>query len=209
MTRVIIKSGKNFRRYDDGTILMENVQLSYPHVGEPDVDDKTKKKSWSAVSMLKKATHKECASELKKMIDEVLADNKATGKVASDKLALKDGDKSGKETYAQHWTVNAREKKRPSVRDRDKTPLDKEEADEKIQGGVFGNVLVRPWYQNNEFGKRVNMNLIAVQLVRDTGVRFGEGRISEDDIDETFDDLSDEEDGGFDDDGDDDDMGGL
>lgn len=210
MAREILKTGKNFKRYTDGTILLQLVQASYPHTGEPDIDETTKKKSWSLVSMLKKSTHKEAASEVKKMIDELLIERKAKGKVASDKLALKDGDTSGKDTYAGHWLVNARENKRPSVRDKDKTPLDKEEADEKIVGGVFVDVLVRPWFQDNSFGKRVNMNLVAVQFRKDTGVRFGEGRISEDEIDDTFESY-DDEDGGFGEDAgsDDDDFGGL
>ncbi len=205
-TREILKTGKFFKRYTDGTILLENVQFSYPHVGEAQVDEKTKKKSWSLTGMLPKATHKEAASECKKMIDEILAEKKQS--IASDKKFLRDGDASGKPTYDKHWIVASRESKRPSVRDRDKTRLEKDEADEKIQGGVFGNMLVRPWYQSNEFGKRVNANLVACQLVKDTGVRFGEGRISEDEIDETFESYEDEENGGFDD-GDDDDMGGL
>lgn len=205
MARVIIKRGKNFRRYDDGTLLMENVQFSYPHVFVPKEGDNGDK-SYSLTSMLPKATHRECASEVKAMVDETIAENKAKGKIASDKLCLKDGDKTGKETYAKHWVVNAREKKKPSVRAPDKTPMSKDDAD-KIEGGVFGNVLIRPWYQDNKYGKRINANLIAVQLVKDTGVRFGEGRISEDDIDDTFDDVSDEENGGFVDD--EEDFGGL
>ncbi len=206
MAREIEKRGKFFRRYTDGTILVENIQASYPHLFTPKSGDNEDDKSYSMTSMLKKATHKEAASEVKRMIDEVLKDNKAVGKVASDKLALKDGDKTGKETYAGHWIINAREKKRPSVRDQAKRPMSKDDAD-KIEGGVFMNVLIRPWYQDNKYGKRVNFNLIAAQLVKDTGVRFGEGRISEDDIDDTFDEI-DDGDGGFDDAADDD-LGGL
>jgi hypothetical protein len=207
MAREIQKRGKNFRRYTDGTILIENVQCSYPHLFHPKAGDKGDL-SYSMTSMLPKSTHKEAASAVKELMMEIEnGDPKIKGKIASDKRFLKDGDKSGNETYKNCWIVTAREKKRPSVRDRDKTPMSKDDAD-KIEGGVFVNVLIRPWGQNNDYGKRINANLIAVQLVKDTGVRFGEGRISEDEIDETFDSYDDDDDnGGFEDD--DDDMGGL
>jgi len=55
-------------------------------------------------------------------------------------------------------------------------------------------VLVRPWFQDNKFGKRINAGLSAVQFLRDD-TAFGEGRITEDQIDDTFSDESDDSSG--------------
>ena len=49
------------------------------------------------------------------------------------------------------------------------------EEDDVVYGGVIVNVLIRPWAQDNKFGKRINANLVAVQFVRD-GERFGQAR---------------------------------
>ena len=54
-----------------------------------------------------------------------------------------------------------------------------------IYGGCWVNILVRPWFQNNKYGKRVNAGVVAVQFRKDDEP-FGSGRISDDEIDEAF-----------------------
>lgn len=202
MARIVAKKVKNAVLYEDGTIRIDNVRASYPHLFVPQEGDNGDK-SYSLTGILPNSTHKEARKLVLERIELTEKDNKVTGKIPKDKRFLKNGDDSGKDAYAGAWTLSAREKKRPSVRGKDKTPLSKDDAD-LIEGGVIVNMLIRPWFQDNKFGKRINANLIAVQLVKDDGVRFGEGRISEDDIDDSFDDV-DDEDGGFDDDDDDND----
>lgn len=87
-----------------------------------------------------------------------------------DKFCLKDGDEVDYEGYAGHWYVTARSSTRPKIIDADgKTPLAEE--DNRPYGGSICNTWVRIWAQNNEWGKRVNASLEAVQFVRD-GKRF-------------------------------------
>lgn len=207
MARTIVEKVANARRYDDGTVLIENVRCSYPALFTPKEDDKGGK-SYAVVGLMPKKSHKAAQELLTKMGKEVLEENKAAFKgkkiaLAADRKFLKDGDLSGKEENEGMFTVSCREKKRPSVRDKDKSVIDSSDAD-KIYGGCYVNILLRPWFQNNDYGMRLNANLIAVQFVRD-GEPFGEGRISEEDIDESFDDIEDgnDDDAGFDD-GDDD-----
>jgi hypothetical protein len=50
------------------------------------------------------------------------------------------------------------------------------------------NVLIRPWTQNHpKYGKRVNANLLAIQLVRDDARFSGTERP---DVDDVFGDVS-------------------
>ena len=44
----------------------------------------------------------------------------------------------------------------------------------KLYGGCFVNAVVRPWAQDNQFGKAIRCELIALQFLKD-GVPFGEG----------------------------------
>lgn len=205
--RTIVKQVANGIRYSDGTILIKNVRLSYPHVLVPkagtDSDGKPTAPSYSVTAMLPKATHVAVKDLLKERIKELLQEKKLT-ELPANRLFLTDGNEAGKspgkEMYKGHFLVSSREQESrpPSVRDKDgRTKLTRTDA-AKIYGGCWGNVLVRPWFQDNKFGKRVNAGLSAVQFLRDD-TAFGEGRITEDQIDDTFQDESDDSAGGTDD----------
>lgn len=86
---------------------------------------------------------------------------------ATDKVCLHDGDtKANYEGFAGNLFVNARNKKRPSTWNRDKTPTT--EADGVIYSGCYVVAYLELWAMDNKFGKRVNATLRGVQY-------FGEG----------------------------------
>jgi hypothetical protein len=203
MAREIVKQVKNAVLYADGTIRVDNVRLSYPSLARPKVetDDEGNKKgeSYCAVGLMPKKTHG-AAKDLIKAQNEKLMKENDTKALPSDRKFMRDGDQTDKPENEGMYMISAREKKRPSCRGRDKRALEINEIENVLYPGCWVNLLIRPWFQDNKkYGKRVNANLIAVQFVRDDE-QFGEGRISEDDIDDTFDDIEDEDDGGFEDD---------
>lgn len=103
---------------------------------------------------------------------------------AKDKLALHDGDlKSQYEGFEGNLFVSARNKTRPRVIDRDKSPL--AAADGKPYAGCYVNASVEIWAQDNQWGKRLNATLRGVQFY-DDGDAFSGGGVA--DVDE-FDDL--------------------
>jgi hypothetical protein len=118
-------------------------------------------------------------------IEQCKKDNKV--KVPSDKTFIKDGDEVDYDGYEGMWAVKASNKVRPTVVDRQRTPLVEE--DNIIYAGCYVNVFIEPWAQNNSYGKRVNANLLGVQFVKD-GEPFGDGAkvASTDDFDEIDDD---------------------
>lgn len=138
-------------------------------------------------------------------MDRILTENKQNPKVfKKDAKFLRDGDDAGKEEYVDHYTVNASEDRRPPVRGPDNSKItDPAKIREAVQPGYWGDILIRPWWQNNDWGKRVNAGLVALQ-VKKKDETFGEGGISDEDLDETFEATDEDEDyGGFDADDDD------
>lgn len=104
---------------------------------------------------------------------------------AKDKLALHDGDtKASYAGYEGNWYVNARNKTRPTVIDRDRAQLTAQ--DGRPYSGCYVNMIVELWAQDNNYGKRINATLSGVQFLKD-GEPFTGGRPAGAD---EFDDLS-------------------
>jgi hypothetical protein len=105
------------------------------------------------------------------------------------KLCLRDGaEKDEIDGYGEEIKfISASCSKRPPVVGRDLTPLAEE--DGILYAGCYVNVSFRLWAQDNQFGKRVNAQLRAVQFVRD-GDAFGEKPVV---AEEEFSALTDEE----------------
>jgi hypothetical protein len=185
----VVRKVANAALMSNGLIRVSNVRLSYPHLDRPykkEGDQGTAK--YGVVGLLPKDTHRAA----KKLIEEVIADLMKENKVkalAADKKFLRDGDESDKEEHEGHWTLSAREERRPILKelnDGELTLVEPEDAKETFYGGCWGSLLIRPWFQNNKYGKRVNAGLTAVTKKGDDD-SFGEGRISEDEVDEAFD----------------------
>lgn len=183
--REIKKSVKNAVLYTDGTIRISNVRGSYIHVDKPykgktDDGGTEAEAKYSAVGILMKDTHVEAKDLIQEVIKEILIEKKA--KVARDKRFIRDGDDAEKEEYEGAWTVSAREINKPKCRDRSGA-LVTEIADIRtmFQSGYWFNILIRPWFQDNKFGKRVNAGLVAIQFVKKDKT-FGEGAIDDEGV---------------------------
>lgn len=88
-------------------------------------------------------------------------------------ICLRDGaTKSEYDGFAGNVFVSARNKARPAVVDKDKSPLT--QADGKPYSGCFVDVSLDIWAQENKYGKRINAKLLAVRFV-DDGPAFSGG----------------------------------
>jgi len=197
--RTIVKKVANGILYSDGTIRIDNVRASYPHLDKAYAAKNEKgepgEPKFAIVGMLDKKTHVAVKDLLVEAIREM--EKKEDTKIARDKKFIRDGDDGDKVEYEGYWTVSARESRRPSVRHRNGDPMREKEVIDIIYAGCRVNILIRPWFQNNSFGKRANAGLIAVQFARDDE-QIGEGRISDEGV---FDSVDDDGDGMDDDDG--------
>lgn len=100
-----------------------------------------------------------------------------------DRLALHDGDaKSNYSGFAGNLYISARNKTRPLVIDRNKSPLLAQ--DGKPYAGCFVNASVELWAQDNKYGRRINATIKGVQFLRDGDSFTGGTAASEDDFDD-------------------------
>lgn len=197
--------------FSDGSIRLINVRLSHPHVAtaqKNESEDGTETLTFSCGAYMPKTTHKPAMVMCRDRIAELLREAKIKA-VASDKKFIKDGDTLAKDEAEGMWSISSRERNRPQLRGPKNDPetgkperLTPAQAQGMFYGGCYGDLLIRPWVQNNKYGKRVNAGLVAVQFKKD-GEPFGEGRISDDDVDDSFDGEDADDNGGWDDDDDD------
>jgi hypothetical protein len=188
---VVKKRGKNFVLYENGMIRVDNVRFSYPHVDKPWKKESDKGVAkYGLVGLLPKETHEEAKSVIAQEIKRVLTEAKLT--VPTDKKFLRDGDANvdpddpdaGENSYRGHWFLSARETNRPTLRDKSGRKLDPVEdlqtINELFYGGAWGHMLIRPWVQNNEHGKRINAGLVGAMFAKDDKA-FGQGRVDDSD----------------------------
>lgn len=119
--------------------------------------------------------------------DSVLAELKKKGRVCYKEAPLTNSDGEVYDGFDGMHALNASNKARPLVLDRDKSPLSA--ADGRPYSGSFMNVSLELWAQDNQYGRRINATLKGVQFVRD-GDAFGGGAPASPD---DFDDLGVEE----------------
>jgi hypothetical protein len=202
--RTIVSQGKNYKIYSDGTILIADVRASYPHLDKKWCKNPAKDTpAYSLTGILPNDTHEEARKAVKQFADDMLAERKM-GKIKADAYFVRDGDLAGKTEYEESWIVAARETdNRPVVLNPDRSEMDQEDIKPTIKAGYRVDMLIEPWAQDNEHGKRINASLRAVRFRRED-TPISEGGISKDEAISSFDD---DEDGGFG--GDDDDNGGL
>lgn len=188
----------NIKVLENGDILVKNVILSYPHLFTP-YGKGTDTKKYSAKFLMPKSTHKPDIVQLNQLIAGI-AMARWKQKLPMANLFLKDGTLVAKNDGDENYFIlAASELTRPAVINGDKSPIAASEADDKMYPGAIVNVLIRPWEQDNEWGKKVNANLLAVQYVR-KGERLAAARTV--DTDAVFDEISgfdDEDDTGLDD----------
>lgn len=204
--RRVVKSGKNIKIYSDGTILFADVRASYPHLDKKWCKNPAKDTpAYSLTGILPNDTHEEAREIAMEFCQDMLKEHNKGGKIKADAYFLRDGDLSGKTEYEDTWIVASRESdNRPIVLHPDKSEMDVEDIKGTIKAGYRVDMLVEPWWQDNEHGKRINASIRAVRFRRED-TPISEGGISKDDAISSFDD---DEDGGFGGDSDDE-NGGL
>lgn len=170
-------------------ILLKDVRLSFPTLGEPEQYQGKGAYRWGATLLVPKG------SAVAKLVDEALA------KAATDKWAAKaakalpdiltdkkaccwvDGDKKDYDGYEGMMALTAyryQDKGRPIVIDNDMSPIYKadntlcEGKGGRIFGGCYVNAKLEIWAQDNNNGKGLRATLMAIQRLR-SGDSFGGG----------------------------------
>lgn len=170
-------------------IKLKNVRLSFPSLFRKAVfnGDETK---FEATFLLNKKEHAKTIAEIEAAIEAKIASDLKGAKLKADKICLKDGEDAEYDGYAGCMSFKASNSKRPLVIDRGRNPVS--EDDDMFYAGCYVNATVELWAQNNQYGKRINANLLGVQFAKN-GEPFGDGTVADrddfDDIDEDDDDI--------------------
>ena len=152
-------------------IILKNVRLSFPSLFRKAVFDGNETK-FEATFLIDKSTGDEKIKEIKAAIAAMIKEDLKGAKLPPDKICLKDGDNIDYAGYTGTYSIKASSTKRPLVLDRDRSPLT--EDDNKLYAGCYVNASLELWAQNNNYGKRINCNLLGVQFFKD-GEPFADG----------------------------------
>ena len=172
-------------------IKLGNARLSYPSLfREKKFAPTDAKGSYSATFILDKKTQAKEIAAIKAAIDSITREVFKGKPVGNNRVCLHDGsEKEGTDGYGEGiMYVSARTDKRPQVVNRDLTPLTEE--DGKPYAGCYVNATIELWAQDNQYGKRINAKLRAVQFAKE-GKPFGEGTI---DVSKEFEPIADDDD---------------
>lgn len=99
--------------------------------------------------------------------DAILAQIRAKGQGV-----VQDGNTQQSDGFAGMKFVSARSQTRPTVVNRDRSPITQQ--DGIVYSGCYGIAIVQVWAQDNSYGKRINAQLTGFQFVKD-GDSFGGG----------------------------------
>lgn len=172
-------------------IKLNNVRLAFPQVFEAKAFQGEGAEMYSATFLIDPKT-KEGKAIIKELEDEMVriakdkwgakADGVMKAMKNADKTCLHNGDvKDGYDGFEGMMYVSARNKTRPLVLNRDKTPLSAQ--DGIPYAGCYVNTSVNLWAQDNGFGKRINAGLRGIQFLRDGDAFAGAAPASEDEFD--------------------------
>jgi len=165
-------------------ITLKNVRLSFPNIWTAKAFNEGQPAKFNANFLLDKDGDKDQIDALRKAIKQA-ATVHFNGEIPKNiKQFLGDGSEKAYDGYENAMFVSASGKNRPTIIDRDRTPLVEE--DGKLFAGCYVNAAISIWIMDNKWGKRVNANLVAIQYVKD-GEAFGSGAVKADAI---FDDIS-------------------
>jgi hypothetical protein len=156
-------------------VTLNNVRLSFPALWEPRKGpDANSKASYQAAFLLDK---KDNAADIAAVKAAIAAITKETFKGKQPpKICLRDGsEKPDLEGYGDGvMFINARSDKRPHVIGRKMEAIGPD--DGIVYAGCYVNATIRLWGQDNNYGKRINAQLRAIQFVK-KGDAFGDGDI--------------------------------
>lgn len=156
-------------------VTLNNVRLSFPALWEPRKGpDANSKPAYQAAFILDKKSNAADIASVKAAIATVVKE--AFKGKQPPKIALREGtEKPDTDGYGEEvMFINARSDRRPQVVGRRMEPINAE--DNKVYAGCYVNATIRLWPQDNQYGKRINAQLRAIQFVKD-GEEFGDGAV--------------------------------
>lgn len=150
----------------DDQYIIPNVMISYPALAETAKYRGKDTNRYSITMLMHKESQKEIIDYLQERIDEVIEDGRP---LESHLKPIRDGDLKGVKAYDGYMLMKANSQDPVIIADpMGNTVEDSLEIRSMFYNGVTVNAHVRFWWMSNENGRRVNCQLIGVQLVKRT-----------------------------------------
>lgn len=169
-------------------IIIKNARLSFPALAEKAKFD-GKETKFEATLLIDKGDSS--SIEAIKSDAKTLMEAQKIKKIPVEKWCIKDGDDSEYEGCAGNHCLKVTNKRQPQLFDRAKNKINGEDAElieNTFYAGCRVNASVSIWVQNNQFGKRVNCQLHAIQFFANDDA-FGSGVVDASDDFEALDEL--------------------
>lgn len=175
-------------------VKLSNVRIAFPTLFEAKTINGEGEPRFSAafildpqapyITELKNAIRAVAKDKWKDKSESIIKKLMEEGRICYKPKPLANGEGEVYAGFEGKYSLNASNKSRPLVLDRDKTPLTAQ--DGKPYGGSYVDASIELWAQDNKYGKRINATLRGVQFRAD-GDAFGGGTPASAD---EFDDLS-------------------
>lgn len=135
--------------------------------------------------------HAEAIAAIKNEIAKITNEELKGAKLPSDKYCLRNGDDLSRPEYEGMFVLSTSSTDRPKLIGRNKQILNPE--DNEVYSGCYANAKVSLWAQDNQYGRRINCNLIAIQFAKD-GEALSGRHVSDAQAAEGFDSLDGDDD---------------
>lgn len=166
--------------YTSPRIQLKNVRLSFPNVFKKGVIKGKENNKFDCTFLLDKDTHAKEIKKLDTMINTIIKKELDGAKVKPENKCLRDGDLEDYDGYENQMSLKASNDVRPVVKNRDGSPIIEE--DGIIYAGCYVHAIITLWVQDNQYGKKINANLLGLVFYKD-GEPFGGSHVaSEDDF---------------------------
>jgi hypothetical protein len=147
-------------------IIIKGARVSFPHLfRRPIINGEAGK--CGATLMFDPKKHAKTIRTIENAIDALCKLHFKGRKLPSDKLCLRDGNEKGRPEYEGYMVMSANAKGKPYVVSSDGHTQVTEEEDSRIYAGCYVNAKVRLWAQDNQYGKRINGELVSIQFLKD------------------------------------------
>lgn len=175
-----------------GRVILKGVRFSYfhgfkPHAMKPKPGEAPKAPKYGVTAIMDKKDNAEAIRLINEAFKAIIQDKWAGKKPVGLKLCLRDGSEyEGADGYGEDVMFVAAsadvDKFNPaeSIRDCDKSRK-LTAADNRPYSGCYGNLVVRFWPQDNDWGKRINCALEVIQFVKH-GEPLGMTAVKADDV---------------------------
>ncbi|QAX31293.1 ssDNA-binding protein [Leisingera sp. NJS204] len=173
-------------------IMISGARVSFPHLFTPPTINGEEGKC-GATLMLDPKDHAKVIGQIEDQIAELCKFKFKGRKLAAEKLCLRAGEDKGRAEYDGLMVLSANCKNRPLVLRGDGRTRIEDERDSPIYAGCVVNAKVRLWAQDNQYGKRVNAELVAIQFLRD-GEPLDGSYVSEDEAADGFGEVASDDD---------------